>query len=94
MEFWFTQTACGHCAARVGYLLDDLLGLEKPVDISTQGNIFAAGDLLSDHLEGKRSVADPSVEIIRIDSVRAGNDDPSLVVSRWVSKTKTKRGKY
>jgi hypothetical protein len=80
IEFWFTQTTCGHRATGVGYLLDELLGFEKLVDIPAQGNICAAGDLLSDHLEGERSIADPSVEIIRIDSVRAGNDDPSLEV--------------
>lgn len=90
MEFWFTQTACGHCAARVGYLLDELLGLEKLVDISTEGNICAADNLLSDDLEGERSVADPTVEIIRVDGVRAGNDDSNLVVKIFGS-TKRKQ---
>ena len=80
MEFWFTQTTCRHCTARIGYLLDELLGFEKLVDVSTQGNIYAADNLLGDHLEGERSIADPTIEIIRIDSVRAGNDDSSLVV--------------
>lgn len=93
MEFWFAQATCGYIAAGVGYLLDELLGFKKPVDISAEGNIFAAGDLLSDHLEGEGSVADPSVEVIRIDSVRAGDDDPSLGLNMfWSVKRKQSVG--
>jgi hypothetical protein len=52
---------------------------EKLVDLSAQGNVFPAGDFLSDHFESERSIADPSVEIVWVDGVRAGDDDSGLM---------------
>lgn len=79
LEFGFAQTTCRYGATGVGHLLDKFLGFEKLVDPPAQGNIFPADNFLSNHFESKGSIADPSVEIVGVNSVRAGNDDSSLM---------------
>lgn len=79
VELGFAQAAGVHSAAGIGDLLDMPLGKEKFVDLPAQRNIFPAGDFLSDHFEGERGVTDPSVEIVRVDDVRACNDNSGLM---------------
>lgn len=79
VEFWFSQTTSGYSATGVRYLLDLPLGFEKLVDLPAQGNVFLADNFFGNHLENKRSVTDPSIEIVWVNGVRAGNDDPGLM---------------
>lgn len=79
LKFRFGQTTRGHSATGVGYLLDTPLRFKKLVDLSAQGNIFPADNLSDDHFESERSVTDPSVEIVWVNSVRAGNDNSRLM---------------
>lgn len=79
VEFGFGETTGGDGAAGIDYLLNALLGFEKLVDLSTQGKIFPADDFFGDHSENERGIADPAVEIVRVNGVRAGDDDSSLM---------------
>lgn len=92
VKFRFCQTTSGDGAAGVGYLLDNLLGFEKLVDLSAQGDIFLADDFLGNHFESERSVTDPSIEIVRVDSVRTGNDHSRLMGKNLGSDKKRGRG--
>ena len=51
---------------------------EKLVDLAAERIVFAAGDFLSDNFESERSVADPSVKIVGVNGVRAGDDYSGL----------------
>ena len=82
VELWFAQAAGGLSAATIGNLLDMLLRREKLVDLLAQRNVFAVGDFLGDHFESKRGIADPSVEVVWVNGVRAGDDDSGLLGGR------------
>ena len=82
VELWLAQAAGGHGAAGVGNLLDMFLGKEKLVDLPAQRIVFPAGDFLGDHFESERSIADPSVKIVRVDGIWAGNDNSWLIDGR------------
>lgn len=88
VEFWFGQTTSGYSATGIRYLLDVSLGFEKLVDLSAQGNIFLADDFFGDHLENKRSVTDPSIEIVGVNGARAGNHYPGLMAEIFGSDEK------
>ena len=55
------------------------MGKEELVDLPAPGGVFPGDDLFDDQLEGERSIADPSVEVVRVVCVRAGNNDSGLV---------------
>ena len=78
VELGFGQTTSGYNATGVGDLLDVALGFEKLIELSTQGNVFPANDLLSNHFESERGITNPSVEVVRVNGARAGNDDSGL----------------
>ena len=78
LELGFGQTASRYSATGVRDLLDATLGIEKLIDFSTQGSIFPANNFFGNHFESERSVTNPSIEIVRVDGVRAGDDDPGL----------------
>lgn len=60
---------------------------EELVDLPAQGKVFPADDFLSDDFEGEGGITDPSVEIVRIVGVWAGNDDSGLMGGRfWVER--------
>lgn len=79
VELGFAQTAGGFTAAWVGHLLDKLLGFEKLIDFSAQGNVFPAGDFFGDHSESEGSITDPTVEIVRVDGVWTCDNDSGLM---------------
>ena len=83
VEFRFSQAAGRLGAAAIGDLLNMLLRKEKLVDLLAQRNVFAAGYFLGDHFESEGSIADPSVEVVWINGVGAGNDDSRLVGRRF-----------
>ena len=66
-----------------------LLGFKELIDFPTQGSVFPAGDLFGDHFESERSIADPSVKVVRIDGVWTGDDDPRLVKGRDLVREQT-----
>ena len=55
------------------------MGKEKLVNLPAQRNVFPAGDFLGDHFESERSIADPSIEVVWVDGVGVGDDDPGLM---------------
>ena len=79
VELGFAQTAAGFTAAGVGHLLDKLLGFEKLIDFSAQGNVFPTGDFFGDHSESEGSITDPTVEIVRVDGVWTCDNDSGLM---------------
>ena len=79
VEFGFGQTTSGYSATGVRYLLDTLLGFEKLIDLSAQGNIFPADNFFGNHFESERGITDPSIEIVWVNGIWAGNDDSSLM---------------
>lgn len=82
VELWFAQAAGGDGATGIGDLLDVLLREEKFVDLPAERIVFATGDFLGDHFESERSITDPSVEVVRVNCVRAGDDDSGLTDGR------------
>jgi len=85
VELWFGQTTSGYSATGVRYLLDMPLGLKKLVDLTAQGNIFPADNLFGNQFENERSVTDPSIEIVWVNGVWAGDDDSSLMAGMFGS---------
>lgn len=79
VELGFAQTAAGFTAAGVGHLLDKLLGFEKLIDFSAQGNVFPTGDFFGDHSKSEGSITDPTVEIVRVDGVWTCDNDSGLM---------------
>ena len=78
LELGFGQTTGGYSATGVGDLLDTALGIEKLIDLSTQGIVFPADDFFGNHFESERSVTNPSKEIVRVNGARARDDDSGL----------------
>lgn len=78
VELGLAQTTGRNCAARIRDLLNILLCKEKLVDLSTQGSILSASNLLGDHLESERSVADPSEKIVWVVGVWTCDDNSRL----------------
>lgn len=93
LELGFGQTTCGYGTTRVGDLLETALGIEKLIDLSTQRSVFPADNFFGNHFESEGSITNPSKEIVRINGVRAGDDDSGLG-SKIFGQTRTGGERY
>ena len=78
VELGLSETASAYGTAGVVDLLNDRLGGSEVVDKATKRVVLAANELVDERLERERRVSGPSIEVVRVDSARASDDNARL----------------